>query len=174
MADRPPFRHSEHSDRQRLWTNLKFEGWTVRTPWANRLPFISCNPPEVKSSLDNFSTDLRTVRTPGADRPPFTLKTHERPNTSLVKLLSNLRTVRSPWPDSPQSNLSAQARETTSLDDFFKTPADCPHLRGGLSAVWPSSPNRAATSLDKKMNHTSGPSAQQGRTVRPSLLFPTS
>src|SRR6185437_3163790 len=32
LADRPQFRHSEHSERQRLWTNLKFEGRTVRTP----------------------------------------------------------------------------------------------------------------------------------------------
>ena len=31
LADRPQFRHSEHSERQRLWTNLKFEGRTVRT-----------------------------------------------------------------------------------------------------------------------------------------------
>ena len=50
----------------------------------------------------------------------------------------------------PQSNLSAQVREITSLYDFFKIPADCSYPRGGPSAVRPSSPNRAATSLDKK------------------------
>ena len=54
LADRPQFRHSEHSERQRLWTNLKFEGRTVRTPGTDRPPFTSCNPPEAKMSLDNF------------------------------------------------------------------------------------------------------------------------
>jgi len=71
-------------------------GRTVRSPWADRPPFTSCNPPEAKSSLVIFSTDRRTVHTPGADHPPFTLKTHQRPNTSLVNLLSDLRTVHSP------------------------------------------------------------------------------
>ena len=69
-----------------------------------------------------------------ADRPPFTLKSHQGPNTSLVKMLSDLRTVRVHGPDRPQSNLSAQAIETTSLDDFSKTPSDCPRPRSGLSA----------------------------------------
>ena len=109
----------------------------------------------------------RTVR----GGPPFTLKSHQRPNTSRVKLLSDLRTVRAPGPDRPQSNHSAQARETTSPDEFYKTPADCPRPRSRPSAVRPSSPNRAATSLDKK-NYTGGPSAEQVRTVRRSFLFP--
>ena len=118
--------------------------------WGGPSAVQNFEPTDLQMSLTKFSTDLRTVRTPGADRPPFTLKSHQSPNTSLVNLLSDLWTVRSPCPDRPQSNLSAQARETTTLDDFFKTPADCPHPRGGPSAVRPSSPNRAATSLDKK------------------------
>ena len=119
-------------------------------PWGGPSAFQNFEPTDLQTSLTKFSTDLRTVRTPGADRLRFTLKSHQRPNTCLVKLLSNLRTVRSPWPDSPQSNLSAQARETTSLDDFSKTPSDCPLPRSGPSAVRPSSPIRAATSLEKK------------------------
>ena len=101
-------------------------------------------------SLVIFSTDRRTVRSPMVDRPPFSLISHQGPNTSLVKKLSDLRTVHVQGPDHPQANLSAQARETTSLDDFSKTLSDCPRPRSGPSAVRPSSPNRAATSLDKK------------------------
>ena len=145
---------------------LKVEGRTVRSPWADRPPFTSSNPPEVKSSLVIFSTDRLTVLTPGADHPPFTLKSHQRPKTSLVNLLSDLRTVLAPGPDRPQSNLSAQARETTSLDDFLKhlrtvrtQGADRPHY--GLQAQTELQP------LWTKMKYTGGPSAQQGRTVRP-------
>ena len=72
LADRPQFRHSEHSEIQRLWTNLKFEGRTVRTPGTDRPPFTSCNPPETKTSLDKKRISLRTVRAPRADRPQFT------------------------------------------------------------------------------------------------------
>src|SRR6185503_9700124 len=83
LADRPPFRHSEHSERQRLWTNLKFEGRTVRTLWADRPPFTLCNPPETKSSLDKFLSDLRTIRAPGPDRPQSNLSAQARETTSL-------------------------------------------------------------------------------------------
>ena len=170
LADRPTFRHSETLREAAPLDKLKVEGWTVHTPWADRPPFTSCNPPEAKTSLDIFSKDLQTVRTPWEDRPPFTLKSHQRPKTSLVNLLSDLRTVLAPGPDRPQSNLSAQARETTSLDEFFKTPADCPHPRGGSSAVR----LQAQTELQPlwtKKNYIGGPSAQQVRTVRPSFLF---
>ena len=95
----------------------------------------------------------RTVRS-----PTFQPKPEKQPLWTIS--LKLLRTVRAPGPDRPQSNLSAQARETTSLDDFFKTPADCPHPRGRPSAVRPSSPNRAATSLNK--------SELYWQTVRPS------
>jgi len=101
LADRPQFRHSEHSERQRLWTNLKFEGRTVRTPWADRPPFTSCNPPEVKSSLDNFSTDLRTVRTPGADHPQYGLQAQTELQSLWRKKELYLRTVRLTGPDRP-------------------------------------------------------------------------
>ena len=131
-------------------------------------PSQSCNPPGAKTSLVIFSTDRRTVRSPMADRPPFTLKSHQGPNTSLVKKLSDLRTVRVHGPDRPQSNLSAQARETTSLDDFSKTPSDCPRARSGPSAVRPSSPKielqplwTKRIKLADRPHKRAGPSARQ-------------
>src|SRR6185436_864013 len=86
LADRPQFRHSEHSERQRLWTNLKFEGRTVRTPGTDRPPFTSCNPPETKTSLDKKRISLRTVRAPRADCPPFNFEPHQRDTLSGTTL----------------------------------------------------------------------------------------
>ena len=69
LADRPQFRHSEH-----LWTNLKFEGRTVRTPGADRPPFILKTHQGPNTSLVKKRISLRTVRAPRADRPQFTFQ----------------------------------------------------------------------------------------------------
>ena len=60
-------RLSDHLPNQRkhpLWYKFELKGRTVRTPWADRLPFIFQPTPETTSSLVHFSNVLRTVRTP--------------------------------------------------------------------------------------------------------------
>ena len=69
LADRPQFRHSEHSERQRLWTIFSTNKWTVRTPVADRPPFILKTHQRPNTSLVKKRNSLRTVRAPRADRP---------------------------------------------------------------------------------------------------------
>ena len=165
LADRPQFRHSEHSERQRLWTNLKFEGRTVRTPGTDRPPFTSCNPPETKTSLDKKRISLRTVRAPRADRPMFTFQPKPEKQPLWYKSEISRWTVRAPWVDCPPFNFEAHQRDTLS-GTFFEIKwravrppgpdrprahqrlcklsgmvADCPPLVCGLSTVTQSALN---------------------------------
>ena len=185
LADRPQFRHSEHSERQRLWTNLKFEGRTVRTPGTDRPPFTSCNPLETKTSLDKKRISLRTVRAPRADRPQFTFfSPNQRNNLSGTKLrlaggpsAPHGRTVRrstlKPTPDRHPFWYKFEIQWRTvrplgpdcppahqSLCKLSGTVADCPPPLAGLSAI-PPEPLQALWNV-------CGLSARQARTVRPS------
>jgi len=136
LADRPQFRHSEHSERQRLWTNLKFEGRTVRTPGTDRPPFTSCNPPETKTSLDKFSQLISGPSAPqGWTVRPLSLKPIRDPTRLWSKneiacgpSAPQGRTVRAPRADRPQFNFEAHQRDTLSGTTLKQSGGPSAHL----------------------------------------------
>ena len=112
------------------------QGRTVRSPGADRPPFILENHQRQQCVWYKFSNSRRTVRTPGADRPPHRSSPQPEKTPSLVQFELERRTVRPPRPDCPPANLNSHSSSTGSLvrvRTVCATEADCPHLCSQLS-----------------------------------------
>ena len=96
-----PSHRATHQKRKCLWTIFSTDKRTVRTPGADRMPFILKTHQRPNTSLVNLLSDLRTVRTPWSDRPQSNLSAQARETTSLDEKESNWRTVHPTWPDRP-------------------------------------------------------------------------
>ena len=102
-------------DEHRLWYNFEISWRTVRSPVADRLPFILENHQRQQCLWYKLSNSRRTVLTPGADRQPLRSSPQLEKTPSLVQFELERRTVRPPGPDCPPVTSNFHQSQTCSL-----------------------------------------------------------